>query len=51
MFDLYPVGDLLIHVCNPPEPQLKYVSKQCEGGDEVVFWLAIKNAALIQWHN
>lgn len=26
------------------------MTKQCEGGNEVVFWLAIKNAALIQWH-
>ena len=26
------------------------VTEQCEGGNEVVFWLAIKNAALIQWH-
>ena len=26
------------------------MSKQREGGNEVVFWLAIKNAALIQWH-
>lgn len=26
------------------------MSKQLEGGNEVVFWLAIKNAALIQWH-
>lgn len=26
------------------------MTKQREGGNEVVFWLAIKNAALIQWH-
>ena len=26
------------------------MTKQHEGGNEVVFWLAIKNAALIQWH-
>ena len=37
-------------ICDPPERQLKYVTKQREGGNEVVFWLAIKNAALIQWH-
>lgn len=50
MSDRYPVRDPLVSICNPPEAQLKYVSKQREGGNEVVFWLAIKNAALIQWH-
>ena len=50
MSDPYPVRDPLIHICDPPERQLKYVSKQREGGNEVVLWLAIKNAALIQWH-
>ena len=50
MSDLCPVRDPLIHICDPPERQLTYVSKQREGGNEVVLWLAIKNAALIQWH-
>ena len=50
MSDRYPVCDPLVSICSPPEKQLKYVTKQREGGNEVVFWLAIKNAALIQWH-
>ena len=29
---------------------LNYVTEQREGGDEVVFWLVVQNAALIQWH-
>ena len=41
MSDRYPVRDPLVSICSPPER---------EGGNEVVFWLAIKNAALIQWH-
>ena len=50
MSDRYPVRDPLVSICSPPEKQLKYVTKQREGGNEVVFWLAIKNTALIQWH-
>ena len=50
MSDRYPVRDTLVSICSPPEKQLKYATKQREGGNEVVFWLAIKNAALIQWH-
>ena len=50
MSDRYPVRDPLVSICNPPEVQLKYVIRQRVGGDEVVFWLSIKNAALIQWH-
>jgi len=45
MSDRYPVRDPLVSICYPPEAQLKYVTKQCEGGNEVVFWLDIKNAA------
>jgi len=48
MSDCYPVCDPLVSICNPPEAQLKYVTKQREGGNEVVFWLSIKNASLIQ---
>ena len=50
MSDRYPVRDPLVSICSPPEKHLKYVTKQREGGNEVVFWLAIKNTALIQWH-
>jgi len=49
MSDRYPVRDPLVSICNPPEAQSKYVTKQREGGNEVVFWLAVKNAALIRW--
>jgi len=45
MSDRYPVRDPLVSICYPPEAQLKYVTKQCEGGNELVFWLDIKNAA------
>ena len=41
MSDRYPVRD-------PPRIYLQ--TKQREDGNEVVFSLAIKNAALIQWH-
>ena len=41
MSDCYPVRD-------PPRMHLQ--TKQREVGDEVVFSLAIKNTALIQWH-
>ena len=50
MSDRYPVRDPLVHISDPPEIQLTYVAKQRQGGNEVVFWLAIKHAALIQWH-
>ena len=50
MSDRHPVRDPLIYICGPPEAQLKYVTKQSEGGNEVLFWLAVKNAALMQWH-
>ena len=50
MSDRYLVRDPLVSIYNPPEAQLKYVTKQHEGGNEVVFWLTIKNATLIQWH-
>lgn len=49
MSDRYPLRDPLVSIYNPPEAKLKYVTKR-EDGNGVVFWLAIKNAALIQWH-
>ena len=41
MCDRYPVRD-------PPRIYLR--TKHREGGNEVVFSLAIKNTTLIQWH-
>ena len=48
MSDRYLVRDPLVSIRNQPKAQLKYVTKQRVGGNKVVFWLAIENAALIQ---